>query len=208
MTERRGYKRAKLTSHDEDKELAKRAMTGDQKAYNVLLLKYKPIVYTAAKRRLPWLIVEDLEDITMIVLGNAFVKIHQYDHEKSKFFTWMLACLHNYVNTIPTQKKRVTAYSIEDMYPGKDENSLVEYEIPSEDRFDLNYDTKQSFTLLRTLMKELPEDIYRVMVLRFFRELSHEEIANELNIEKGNVWYKIKKGRELLKKKSKLNGIF
>jgi DNA-directed RNA polymerase specialized sigma24 family protein len=46
------------------------------------------------------------------------------------------------------------------------------------------------------------------MVLRFFRELSHEEIANELNIEKGNVWYKIKKGRELLKKKSELNGIF
>ena len=208
MTERRGYKKPKLTTHDEDKELAKRAMTGDQKAYNILLTKYKPIVYTAAKRRLPWVIVEDLEDITMIVLGNAFVKIHQYDPEKSKFFTWMVACLHNYVNSIPSQKKRVTAYSIEDMYPNRDENSLIEWEIPSDDRFDLNYDTKQSFALLRVLMKELPKDIYKVMTLRFFRELSYEEIANELNIDKGLVWYKIKKGRELLKEKSDLHGIF
>ena len=208
MNERRGYKRGKLTTHEEDKELVLSAIEGNQKSYNTLLTKYKPILYTAAKRRLPYLGVEDLEDITMIVLGNAFVKIKQYDPIKSKFFTWMVACLHNYVNSIPSQKKRVKAYSIEDFYPTGDGDTLIEYQIPSEDRFDLNYDNEQAFKLLRTLLKELPEDIYNVMFLKFFKELSNAEIAIELNIDKSAIWYKVKRGRELLKRKSEINGIF
>ena len=104
MNERRGFKKTAYTTHAEDKALVLEAIAGDQKAYNVLLSKYKPILFTAAKRRLSKKNVEDIEDIVMIVLGTAFVRINQYDPEKSLFFTWMISCLHNYVNGIPAQK--------------------------------------------------------------------------------------------------------
>ena len=141
MRERKGYKRARMTTHEEDKALVLEAIAGNQKAYNILLEKYKPILFVAARSRLSNKIVEDLEDIVMFVLGTAFVKINQYNPEKSLFFTWMIACLHNHINGIPTQKKRIVADSLEDMYPSNvDSENPIEYEIPDEDHFDMNID--------------------------------------------------------------------
>jgi len=207
MRERTGYKSAKYTTHAEDKELVLSAIAGSQKSYNTLVRKYKPILYTAAKRRLGQASVEDLEDIVMIVLGHAFVRLYQYNPEKSLFFTWIVACLHNYVNSIPKQKKRIQAKSLDDIYYN-DGDSPIEYEIPSHDRFDEAYDTQQGFNLLKTLMKRLPPEIYSVFVLKFFRDLSNEDVAKELGIKKEDIWYKVKRGREILKKYSDLNGIF
>jgi RNA polymerase sigma factor (sigma-70 family) len=207
MRERKGYKPIKMTTHEQDKQLVGLALGGDQKSYNTLLAKYKPILYTAAKRRLPGASVEDLEDVVMIVLGQSFVKLNLYNPDKSKFFTWMVACLHNYVNSIPNQKKRVKAYSIEDYYP-TDGDEVVEYEIPDYDNFSENYDSKQSFALLKVLMKRLPVEIYKVMYLKFFKDYTNDEIAEALQINKSDIWYKVKRGRELLKRYSDNQGIF
>jgi RNA polymerase sigma-70 factor (ECF subfamily) len=209
MKERKGYKAASYTTHDEDKALVIKAISGNQDAYNILLCKYKPILYTAAKRRLPDYIVEDLEDVVMVVLGQAFLKIHQYNPEKSKFFTWIVACLHNYVNGIPNQKKRVATNSLEDIYPSqKNEDQPLEYEIPDEDRFDQNIDAKQTLKLVKTLIQKLPPDISKAMTLKFFKQLSQKEIAEELGCDVSLVWYKIKRGRELLKEMSDFDEIF
>jgi len=208
MNERTGYRSIKMITHDEDKRLVVLALSGDQSAYNDLLRKYKPVLYTAAKRRLSTANVEDLEDIVMIVLGNAFVKLKQYNPEKSKLFTWMVSCLHNYINNIPKQKKRISTYSLDDMYPSNSENDLVEYEIPDEDNFDKQYDIEQSYKLLRTLMKRLPDEIYQVMFLKFFREQTNKEIAAAVGIAEHDVWYRVKRGKDLLKKYSDGKDLF
>ena len=209
MNERKGYRPIKMTTHTEDKVLVVSAIEGDQKSYNTLLRKYKPILYTAAKRRLPQKGVEDLEDIVMIVLGNAFLKINQYDPEKSLFFTWMVACLHNYVNGIPNQKKRIQADSLEDIYPSNDESDTpIEYAIPDEDPFDLTMDREQTAKLIRLLIDKLPSDLSEVIKLKYFKELSHKEIAEVIGCKEGEVWYKLKKAKDRLKKLSDVDSLF
>lgn len=203
---KKGYKPAHYTSHEEDKELAKQAMDGNQRAYSILLQKYKPIVYTAASRRLPWYGPEELEDITMIVLGNAFVKIKQYDPEKSKFFTWMVACVHNYVNGIPKQKKRVKADSLGDIYGDSDTRS--EYEIPDAAGFDEDIDREQFYRLMKMLMNKLTTEQYTVIKMKFFEECTTEEIADALDCSPSLVWYKVQQAKKKLIKLSRQYQLF
>ena len=209
MNERRGFKKTAYTTHAEDKALVLEAIAGNQKAYNVLLSKYKPILFTAAKRRLPKKNVEDIEDIVMFVLGNAFVKINSYNPEKSLFFTWMISCLHNHVNGIPAQKKRVIATSIEDLYPSnQDTDTPIEYEIPDEDPFDLVMDFEQTAKLIRLLVDKLPADSCEVIKLRYFKQLSHKEIGEIIGCEERKVWYKLARAKERLKKLSDKENLF
>jgi RNA polymerase sigma factor (sigma-70 family) len=209
MNERKGYRPVKMTTHAQDKELVLSALAGNQKSYNTLLSKYKPILYTAAKRRLPNKGVEDLEDIVMIVLGNAFVKINQYNPEKSLFFTWMVACLHNYINGIPNQKKRIQADSLEDIYPSNEgSDDPIEYSIPDEDPFDLSMDREQSAKLVRLLVDRLPAELSEVVKLKYFKELSNQEIADIIGCGPNDIWYKLKKAKEKLKKLSDVDSLF
>jgi RNA polymerase sigma-70 factor (ECF subfamily) len=202
MRIRKGYKSVKYLTHDEDKALVLEAISGNQKAYNTLAQKYKPILYTAAKRRLGQAEEEDLEDIVMAVMGACFVKIKQYDPEKSKFFTWMIACLHNYVNGIPKKKKQVTTQSY-----GVGADSSRFFEIDSEDMLQ-NIDREQVVKLVRLLVANLPEDISRAISLKYFKGYTHEEIAQEIGCETNVVWYKLKRGKEMLKKLSEQNNLF
>lgn len=209
MNERRAFRKTAYTTHAEDKALVIEAISGNQKAYNILLTKYKPILFTAAKRRLPKKNVEDIEDIVMFVLGTAFVKINQYNPEKSLFFTWMISCLHNHVNGIPAQKKRIIADSIEDIYPtNEDSDNLIEYQIPDEDPFDLVMDFEQTAKLIRMLVDKLPADSCEVIKLRYFKEMSHKEIGEVIGCDERQVWYKLSTAKRRLKKLSEKENLF
>ena len=203
---KKGYKPAHYTSHEEDKRLATLAVEGNQRAYNILLQKYKPIIYTAASRRLPWYSPEELEDITMIVLGNAFVKIKQYDPEKSKLFTWMVACVHNYINGIPKHKKRVEADSLGDIY-GESENHN-DYQIPDAAGFDEEIDREQLLKLMRLLMDKLPPDLYIVVKMKYFEEASNDDIAAAIDCDPTHIWYKVQTAKKKLIKLSKQYQLF
>lgn len=198
MAKRKGVA---YTTHEEDKHLAVEAVNGDRRAYSILLTKYKPILYTAAKRRLHWKDSEDLEDITMIVLGNAFLKLNQYDPEKSKLFTWMVACLHNYVNSIPKQKKRVETYSLED-------NKREVAAKPDTHSFDTQVDRERTSQLIKVLISRLPGDIGKAITMKYFKDSTHAEIADEIGCKEQDVWYKLQRGRQLLKRMSETNELF
>ena len=209
MKERRGYTTNKYTTHAEDKALVIDALAGNQKAYNVLVRKYKPILFTAAKRRLPNKNVEDLEDIVMVVMGNAFVKLNQYDPEKSLLFTWMIACVHNYINSIPAQKKRIQTNSIEDMYDvGGDTDSRVEYEVPDDYDYTESMELERVATLIRLLVDKLPEDSCEVLKLRYFKQLSHREIGEIIDCPEKLVWVRLKTAKSRLKKLAENEKLF
>jgi len=207
MKTRKGYSSTKYTTHDEDKKLVIEALGGNQRAYNVLVQKYKPILFTAAKRRLSSYSVEDLEDAVMVVMGTAFMRINQYDPTKSLFFTWIISCMHNYINNIPKQKKRIVADSLDSLVQVS-ENETIEYQVPDEDRFDLNMDREQVIKLVRLIVDKLPEKYSDIIKLRYFKELSYKEIAEELNCETSEVEYKLRLAKNKLKKLSEQSNLF
>ena len=201
MAERKGRKGPKYTTHEEDKKLVVNAINGDQNAWNILLQKYKPILYIAAKRRLSYYSDEDLEDIVMTVLGNTFVKIRQYDPERAKFFWWIVGSLHNYISGLYNRKKLI---------PNESPISLKDagdFAIDYSD-FTEEYDREQVSRLIRLLIDKLPEDLSKAITLRYFKEYTNEQIAEEIGCKPGDVWYKIKKGRDMLKRLSQNGKLF
>jgi RNA polymerase sigma factor (sigma-70 family) len=201
MAERKGRKGPKYTTHEEDKRLVVNAINGDQNAWNILLQKYKPILYIAAKRRLSYYSDEDLEDIVMTVLGNTFVKIRQYDPEKAKFFWWIVASLHNHISGLYNRKKLIPKESPVNL------KDAGEFAIDYSD-FTENYDREQVSRLIRLLIGKLPEDLSKAITLRYFKEYTNEQIAEEIGCKPGDVWYKIKKGRDMLKRLSQNGKLF
>ena len=201
MAERKGRKGPKYTTHEEDKKLVVNAINGDQNAWNILLQKYKPILYIAAKRRLSYYSDEDLEDIVMTVLGNTFVKIRQYDPEKAKFFWWIVASLHNHISGLYNRKKLIPKESPVNL------KNAGEFAIDYSD-FTENYDREQVSRLIRLLIGKLPEDLSKAITLRYFKEYTNEQIAEEIGCKPGDVWYKIKKGRDMLKRLSQNGKLF
>lgn len=201
----RGRKGPRYLTHDEDKALVVQALSGSNRAYSILAEKYKPILYTAVRRRLGNSIrEEEAEDIVMAVMGRAFVSLHLYDPEKSKLFTWMIACLHNHITGKPKGKRRIGGA----FYGGiPTEDISTAYDVSDDDAM-LEADRTQAIKLLRMLVDKLPPECAQAIKLKYFREMSYEEIASEMGIKVGDVWYRIKKGRDILRKLSENLDLF
>ncbi len=198
---KRGRTSPKYLTHDEDKALVTLALSGSNKAYNALAQKYKPILYIAVRRRLPKISEEDAEDIVMSVMGRCFVSLHLYNPEKSKLFTWMIACVHNHMSGLPKGKKRVQG--VEYSESGVDMNEVMD---PSSQ--DADIDRGNVVKLVRMLVDHLPPECAQAIKLKYFKELSNEEIAEIMGIKPTDVWYRVKKGRDILKELSDRNGLF
>ena len=199
-----GRKGPRYLTHDEDKELVVKALNGDNLAYNKLAEKYKPVLYTVIRRRMWSISEEDAEDITMTVLGRAFVYLKTYNPQKSKLFSWMVACCHNYLNSIPRKKKRIEGIRYIDT------DKQIETFSNSSDTDDIigNIDRSNVSKLVRKLIERLPPELAEVFKLKYFKELSNEDIAQIVGIKETDVYYRAKKGRDLLKKWLSRNKLF
>ena len=191
----------RYTTHEEDKALVVKALGGNNLAYNILAEKYKPILYTLIKRRLHYLSEEDMEDMVMVIMGRAFVSLKTYNPSVSKFFTWMVSCGHNYINSLPRKKKVVTGIGY------ADSNQNVEL-IRDTENIEDDMDKKNTFKLLRSLIDKLPQEISQVYKLKFFKDKTNSEIAEIVGIHETHVYYRVKKGREILKKWLEQRGLF
>jgi RNA polymerase sigma factor (sigma-70 family) len=200
----RGRKSPKYLTHDEDKALVKEALAGSDKAYNTLAQKYKPILYTAVRRRLGNSITEEeVEDMVMTVLGRAFISLHTYNPEKSKMFTWMIACVHNHMSSLKTKKKRIqTVDVVSERHMDILENTTYE------DTTQGDVDRANLVKLVRALVDKLPHECSQVIKLKYFKELSNDEIAAIMGIKPTDVWYRVNKAKRILKGLGVRNGLF
>ncbi len=200
----KGRKGPRYLTHDEDKELVIKALGGDNLSYNKLAEKYKPILYTAVRRRMWSLSEEDAEDITMASLGRAFVYLKTYDPTKSKLFSWMIYVCHNYMNGLARKKK-----TIENVRYSESDKPIETFANgPESDDLLHRLDRANTLKLVRQLIEKLEPESRDVFKLKFFKEMSNEEIAETMGIKETDVYYRYKKGKDQLKKWLNRNGLF
>ena len=178
----------------EDYEYVKKAIKGDQKAYAVLMERYRNSIYhmmfKMVKNR------DDSEDLTLEAFGKAFAKLPSYA-PRYAFSTWLFKiAINNCIDHI--RKKRLHLLSIDDpIEPGGDHDfssNIKSSVLDPEQKFIRN----QRLELMRSVMNKLSLK-YRLMIeLRFFEELSYEEIANELNIPLGTVKAQLFRAKEIM----------
>ena len=178
----------------EDYEYVKKAIEGDQKAYTFLMERYQNSIYHMMFRMIGT--KEDADDLTQEAFGKAFNKLSSYA-PRYAFSTWLFKIASN--NCIDhIRKKRLVLLSIDETIENEGgqsfSNNLKSNSLDPEQKFI----QQQRIKLMRSLMGQLSEK-YRLMIeLRFFEELSYEEISEELEIPLGTVKAQLFRAKEIL----------
>lgn len=178
----------------EDYEYVKKAILGDQKAYTVLLERYRNSIYHMMLKMVKTR--EDADDLTLEAFGKAFAKLPSYA-PRYAFSTWLFKiAINNCIDHI--RKKRLHLLSIDDpIEPNGDHDYSSNIRSGNLDPEEV-FIRHQRLKLMRTVLSQLNLK-YRLMIeLRFFEELSYEEIANELEIPLGTVKAQLFRAKEIL----------
>jgi RNA polymerase sigma factor (sigma-70 family) len=178
----------------EDFKLIDMAVGGDDKSYAKLLQRYKRPVYHMILRMVRN--VDDAEDLTIESFAKAFRSLHRFKKDFT-FSTWLFRIATN--NTIDfIRKKKLNTLSIENTYTDDDGQSV------SLDVEDMNLDPQeetiraQKEELIQVFVNMLPGKYQKLVRLRYFHELSYEEIAQELEAPLGTVKAQLHRARELM----------
>lgn len=167
---------------------------GDQKAYTDLMTIYRDPIYYMLLRMTNSSV--DADDLTIEAFGKAFKSIDQYTPDYA-FSTWLFRIATN--NCIDfLRKRRTQVVSIDSVYTNAD-GEQVSINIASETLDpEEKIIEKQKITLMREFVGRLKQH-YRVLIeLRYFDELSYEEISQKLDIPLGTVKAKLFRARESL----------
>ena len=167
----------------EDFKLIDMAVDGDEKAYAKLLARYKRPVYHMILKMVRN--VDDAEDLTIESFAKAFKSLHRFKKDFT-FSTWLFRIATN--NTIDfIRKKRLNTLSISNTYTDDDGQSVsIEVEDgslnPQEEAIKA-----QKEELIQVFVDMLPAKYQKLVRLRYYSELSYEEIAKELEAPLGTV---------------------
>jgi len=178
----------------EDYDLIQSAIDGDQQAYSNLLDRYRNSVFHKMLKMVNNR--EDADDLTLEAFGKAFAKLPTYAPHFA-FSTWLFKiATNNCIDHI--RKKRLHLLSIDDsIKPNSKQdfsNNLKAHCLDPEEQVI----RRQKVHLMRHVLTKLSTR-YRLMIeLRFFEELSYEEIARELEIPLGTVKAQLFRAKELL----------
>ena len=179
-----------------DLDLVEIAVKGDQKAFAELMGRYRDAIYFMLLKMVNN--KSDAEDLTIEAFGKAFKNIHQYSPNYA-FSTWLFKIASN--NCIDfLRKKRNNIVSIDGNNPSGDkepEQQPIHLKDETPDPEE-NLIKQQKKVLMRTVVKKL-KPRYRILIeLRYFKEFSYEEIAEELDLPLGTVKAQLFRARELL----------
>ena len=171
-------------------ETISRARSGNQFAYSQLLDAYWSEVFHFLLSRTQN--ENDAEDITIQTFARAFDKIDSYDSQFA-FNTWLITIAKNLHTDLLRKRKREIAEGT-----AAQQNEAVRRvldDAPSaEDRLIIEQDLK---SLLQHI-KQLKPGYREVIDLRYFREMSYAQIAEELSEPIGNVKVKLLRAKKLL----------
>jgi RNA polymerase sigma-70 factor (ECF subfamily) len=158
-----------------DSQLVSLYQNGNEEAFEMLLLRHKSRIYTAI-----YLIVkdryeaEDLLQDTFIKAVNT-IKSGRYN-EEGKFLPWISRIAHNLAIDRFRRNKRYPEVVLED---GSRVLDSLQF---ADESFETKQLKKDSKSVLRTMIKDLPTEQKEVLIMRHFLEMSFQEIADKTGV--------------------------
>ena len=167
---------------------------GEQKAYAELMSRYKDSIYYMLLKMVNNR--DDAEDLTIEAFGKAFKNIKQYTPEYA-FSTWLFKiATNNCIDFI--RKKRKMLMAVDRGIENEDGQEII-FEVksdgPGPDDFLMK---KQRKDTMKEVVDKLKPRYRKLVELRYYQELSYEEIAVELNLPLGTVKAQLFRAREFL----------
>jgi RNA polymerase sigma-70 factor (ECF subfamily) len=166
----------------------------NEQAYAKLLTRYRRPVYHMILKMVRN--VDDAEDLTIESFAKAFRSLHRFKKDFT-FSTWLFRIATN--NTIDQiRKKKLNTMSIDNTFTD-DNGDGISIEVEDENLNPQEETMKtQKAEIIQLFVDKLPPKYQKLVRLRYFSELSYEEIAVELEAPLGTVKAQLHRARELM----------
>jgi len=193
------------SSADNDRLLVQRTLDGDQRAYEMLVIKYQRRV-----ERLIGRMVRDtdlVQDIAQETFIRAYRALSQFRGD-AQFYTWL------YRIAVNTAKKQLMDMRRDPLVPmsalqgdNDDETSGLERELTSQvadtETPEALLASKEIAQAVNAAMEALPVELRQAITLREIEGLSYEDIAAALDCPIGTVRSRIFRAREAISNRIK-----
>jgi RNA polymerase sigma factor (sigma-70 family) len=176
--------------------LIESAKEGNQSAFTELMGYYKDALYFLLLKMVST--KEDAEDLMIETFEKAFRKIKTYNSSYA-FSTWLFRIATNhgidYMRTIKKQPQSVYLENKPDFEHHVSKiTELSEEELNPEEEIINN----QNKIALKNIIKKLPPDYRNILIMRYFEEMTYNEISDKLELPIGTVKARLFRSRELL----------
>jgi RNA polymerase sigma-70 factor, ECF subfamily len=186
---------------DVDAPLVQRVQRGDQRAFEMLVVKYRRRIERLIARMVRD--VDLVEDITQETFIRAYKALPQFRGE-SAFYTWLYRIGVNTAKKAMVQLKRdpvLTESALGAHGDDDDDGPRVEHDITDGETPESVLATRQIADTVNQAIEALSEDLRQAITLREIEGLSYEEIAELMNCPIGTVRSRIFRARESIAQK-------
>jgi RNA polymerase sigma-70 factor (ECF subfamily) len=176
----------------EEKQLVRLAQEGSPAAFEELVAKYQPKVFSMAlsftRNR------EAADDLAQEIFLKAYLALPRF-HGKSEFGTWLYRISINHIRDFLRKKGRAKEVSLDDV----PEISFSDRE--QAEKAEQERETEARRTLVQTFVRSLPEKYRVIVTLRDIQGLAYEEISRILKLSPGTVDSRLHRARRMLRVK-------
>ena len=173
-----------------DFELTKSFLNGDESAFNRLAVKYHEKIYWHARRMTGNHL--DADEIVQEVLIVLYNKLKTFEF-KSSLYTWIFTITNTRSINYLKKKNIRSFFSLDDISNSKfEQNDMID-----------DLESKQKVEKIEKALQKLPVKQREVFIMRNFDELSYEEISQitgkNIGTLKANHFHALNKIKELVK---------
>src|ERR1700685_2888138 len=172
----------------ETTEAVARARAGDADAWGELYRDYAPAIFRFCRRALPTR--EDAEDATMEIFMKLRDKLSQYDETRS-FSAWLYKVAANHCWDLLRRRK-----IRQDKETGDLENVPLEHPDPSQLERMIEQRTSEE---VRRALSKLGARARMALVMRYYSDMSYDEIADALGVRRAFVGVVLLRARHELR---------
>ena len=171
-----------------DRERVALALEGDQDAFTDLVTDYQRVVYNLTYRMLGDSV--EAEDAAQEAFLRAYLNLDRYDMQRP-FKTWVLSIASHYCIDI-IRKRRMSWLSLDDLLPSQ---MMAAIEDASVEALFLDGERERT---VQEMLKLVKPDERAIIILRYWNDLSYEDIADALNVNVGIVKSRLFRARQAL----------
>lgn len=169
-------------------DVLERVRSGDADAWGELYRLYAPAIFRFCRRALPTR--EDAEDATTDVFMKVRQKLGTYDSSRP-FTAWLYKVASNHCWDL-LRRRRIR----QDLETGDLETLPLEHPDPSQlEKLQFDHDSKQ----VRAGLAKLPDRARMALVLRYYSDMSYDEIADTLGVRRAFVGVLLLRARHQLR---------
>ena len=173
-----------------DYELTKSFLNGDESAFNRLAVKYQEKIYWHARRMTGNHV--DADEIVQEVLMVLYNKLKTFEF-KSSLYTWIYTITNTRSINYLKKKSLRSFFSLDD---------IINKKFEQKDVID-NLESKQKIEKIEKALQKIPVKQREVFIMRNFDELSYEEISQitgkNVGTLKANHFHALNKIKEIVK---------